>query len=438
MSDCYNEEFINGMFSCYTNTATDTSLTHTVYGDKPVFRAETEYIIFGKDNARQNVVLAAELIFGIRFVLNAVYVFSNARMRAEALSLATALSGWTGAGIVLVQNLILTAWAMAESVLDVSTLLKGGDVPIYKNAATWTLGVGGIAGKLQEGAANYAVNKIDDIFLKIQNTADDKIDELSGSALNYFEQSTEGAVESLTNMVVTPVESTVTAMIGDRTQVLSGYSRDQIRSMLENAVAEADNGSRGYKMAKSLFDQYCLDSLTDTIYGNYEYLFAEDDTLAKLAATKIENAITDCYTGLFQQVKNAVEQATSGTKSRLNSALGSAKEEAKANTLEVISDYTEELSQLLGNESTPKTTAVSSYSGMSMSYRDYLRVFTFLAVAKNSTKTGVLTRTAKVMQINCAKAESGFQITRCFTQVQLNAVLGIAAHKVHQKEVYQY
>lgn len=438
LSDCFVEEYLNGMFSCYTDPATGCSLSNHVFSESPLFRCETEYILFGRDNGRQNVVLAAELIFSIRFLLNALYVFSNARMRTEAMSMAAAISGLTGAGIVLVQNLILTAWAMAESVVDVSTLLKGGRIPIYKNAATWTLGISGIAGKLQEGAANLMADKIDDIFEQIQNTAEDQMDSLSSSAMNYLEQSSEGAVESLTNMVVSPVESAVTMLIGDRTRGLAGTTRDQVSAMIMSAVDRADNGSRGFSMARSLFEQYCLGPLTDQLFGNYQDLFAEDNALAKQAAQAVENTIRDCYTILFNQLKADVGKVTSGAKAKLDAALQTAQDKVKAETLKALEDYTGELSKLLGKESAPATTAVSSYSGMAMSYRDYLKLFTVMGVIRKSGKTGMLTRAAKIMQIGCAKDENGFRMTRCFTEVRLNAALGIALHTVEEEEVYRY
>lgn len=208
--------------------------------------------------------------------------------------------------------------------------------------------------------------------------------------------------------------------------------------MIMSAVDRADNGSRGFALARSLFEQHCLGPLTDQLYGNYESLFAEDNAIAKQAAEAVENCIRDCYTILFNQLKKDVETATAGAKSKLNSALRSAQDEVKAETLKALEDYTGELSKLLGTEKNPSSTAVSSYSGMAMSYRDYLKLFTVMGVIRKSGKAGMLTRAAKIMQIGCAKDEKGFHMTRCFTEFRLNAALGIALHTVEEEEVYRY
>ena len=180
MSESFAEEYINGMFSCYTTNALDTNMAGAVLGGKPLFHGETEYILFGKDDLKANVMLAADMVFAVRFMLNSLYAFSNVRMRAEAMTAASAISGWTGAGVVLVQNLLLTLWASAEAVLDTASLLKGESVPIYKSETTWTLSLAGVSGKVQQGAENFASSRLDDIFLKIRDTADEKLDEISG------------------------------------------------------------------------------------------------------------------------------------------------------------------------------------------------------------------------------------------------------------------
>lgn len=442
MADSYTEEFMTESFSCYTTDEKAKTLAGAAMSDSPFYRGEVEYILFGQDSLPANVHLAAELLFLVRTLFNSIYAYSNAKMRAEALTLAASISAWTGVGVVVVQNLILGAWAMAESVSDVSTLLKGGSVPLYKNAATWTLGTSGIANKLKEGAANLASQTIDDVYARIEKAADDKLEEISDAALSYLRETSEGAVESLTNAIVTPVESKLSTMIGGRTEALEHYSRDDIRSMLLEAVNGADNGSAGFKAARTAFANAALEPLTGVVYDNYKGLLSLDEEVSQTAARAIENGIRDAYDTLFREVKKAVDKKVSGAEKTLHNALKEGGSEVKADVLEAIDDYAETLSGYLGSENAGKRAAanssLSSYSGTAMSYKDYLKVFAFAGIVRNSVKQGMLTRSAKLIQGNCRQMESGFRVQKSYRSVIIKGSARIVTHTVKGEERYAY
>ena len=437
VDEAFVEEFMTEQFSCYTTGSADESLCGENLQDSPLKQGEVEYILFGKDNLRTNVVLAVDLLFSVRLLLNSIYVYTNAKMRGEALSVASALAGWTGVGVTVAQNLILLLWATGESILDVSTLCKGQSVPLFKNASTWTLSLNGVANTVKNGAASYASSTIDDIFQKIEDLADDKVDDLESMTENYLRQSTEGAAESLTNLVLTPVESTITSLIGNKTTGISGYNRDQVKQMILNAVDSAGGSSKGFQLARNLFVSNYLDSLTDTVYANYEYLFAEDDTLSKVATEKIEDALSDVYENLFDKVENQLEQYASTAKEKIDAALSAGSDKAKSAAVEAIDEYTGKLGTLLGSSSNTET-ALSGSSGLAMSYKDYLKVFTFVLLVNDSNKTKMLTRTAKVMQANCCAKDTSFDLTACFREIKLTGVAVVAAHRVKESEEYGY
>lgn len=441
MSDCYVEEFVTEMFSCYTSREEDKNPAGAVLSKGPLFRGEVEYILFGQDHLPANIHLAEELIFMVRVLFNSIYAFSNASMRAEALTAAAAIASWTGAGVAVVQNLILGAWAMAESVSDVSTLLKGGTVPLYKNAATWTMSLSGLTGKLREGATALVSHTVDDVYARIEKAADDKIEGVRDAAMSYLKETTEGAVESLTNMIITPVESRVTTVISDQTEHQASLSREDIRSMLLEAVDSADNHSAGYQAAKAAFNATALGPLTDTIYGNYKDLTSLDESISKTAATAIAHGLQDAYATLFSEVEKAVDQKVSSAEQKIHQALEEGGKEVKADVIEAIDDYAGTLSGYLGSDaggSGPSNTALSSYSGTAMSYKDYLKVFVFAGIVKNSVKQGMLTRSAKVMQANCHTKEKSFHMAKTYRAVHLDASAKIVTHTVKGSETYAY
>lgn len=440
LSDSYVEEFLTESFSCYTSGDSAKTLAGADLKSGPLFKGETEYLLFGQDYLPANVHLAADLLFAIRVLFNSIYAFSNAKMRAEALSVATAVAAWTGAGVAVAQNLILAAWAAAESVSDVSTLLKGGTVPLYKNAATWTLGLSGISNKLREGAVSLASHTIDDVYAAIEKAADDGIEAVRDAALSYFRETTEGAVESLTNLVLTPVEAKITTLIGDKSK--ESVSRDEVRAMLTSAVDSADNGSAGFAAAKAAFNSVALGPLTDVVTNNYKSLLSLDESVATAATTAIRHGVEDAYSTMFSEVKKAVDRKVSGVEQTLHNAFKEGGNELKADVTDAIDDYAATLSDYLGSGSgrTPlsRNTALSSYSGTAMSYKDYLKVFVFTGLVNNNVKKGMLTRAAKLMQAGCHQTETSFSIAKAYRKVELSGSAGIVTHTVKGRETYAY
>ena len=120
------------MFSCYTDTLKkdgDGNLVAKAMNGKdmtnnPYFGAEAEYILWGNDSVTKNLQSTRAMIFGIRFALNAVYAFTSTDTTVPALTAATAIAGWTGFGVPIVKTVILLAWAMAESFVDVKTVVE--------------------------------------------------------------------------------------------------------------------------------------------------------------------------------------------------------------------------------------------------------------------------------------------------------------------------
>lgn len=104
---------------------------------------EVEYIIGGKSTDKDNLRAVVTEILVIREAANMGYLLSNPAKQAEALTLATALAGWTvnPAIVEAVKWGLLFGWAYCESVLDVRALLAGDKIPMIKSDATWTSGL---------------------------------------------------------------------------------------------------------------------------------------------------------------------------------------------------------------------------------------------------------------------------------------------------------
>lgn len=139
-------EYITEMFSCATSGIGGEFKTLSGYPMNsdvcPMFNSEVEYILWGFDNESQNVLATKVLLLGVRFVMNSIYAFSSPEIDNRTFVAATAVAGWTGIGIPIVQNTLKAVLAVVESFVDVHLLMTGVAVPIYKDETTWRVGLG--------------------------------------------------------------------------------------------------------------------------------------------------------------------------------------------------------------------------------------------------------------------------------------------------------
>jgi len=108
------------------------------------FTSEVEYIMNGSTSEKINRLITNGKILLARFACNTLHVYTDPVKRNHAVSLATAAcSWWTGGlGVPLMSNLIMCAWGMGESVLDLKDILEGKAVPFFKLKGDWKLDIG--------------------------------------------------------------------------------------------------------------------------------------------------------------------------------------------------------------------------------------------------------------------------------------------------------
>ena len=83
-----------------------------------------------------------------------MYLQTDTVRRQEAYGVATVLAATVGIAPAagLIAQGILAAWAYAESILDVRTLLTGGKIAWMKTADSWCSSLSGIGGLMAGGA----------------------------------------------------------------------------------------------------------------------------------------------------------------------------------------------------------------------------------------------------------------------------------------------
>lgn len=102
---------------------------------------QLEYVIGGKDSDLENLEAVCARLLAVREGMNYACLLSDGGKQAECEALAAALVGVTLIpGLVeAVKQVLMLAWAFAESVLDVRILLNGDRTAFVKTGDNWRL-----------------------------------------------------------------------------------------------------------------------------------------------------------------------------------------------------------------------------------------------------------------------------------------------------------
>lgn len=107
--------------------------------EEDALRYQIEYLIAGRDSDMENLKSVVNRLCVLREAANVMYLMSNEAKRNEIkLVAAAACTVITLPALTpLLEGAILLAWAYAESVYDVKSLLAGGKVPLIKDDRSW-------------------------------------------------------------------------------------------------------------------------------------------------------------------------------------------------------------------------------------------------------------------------------------------------------------
>lgn len=107
----------------------------SIKGWKQCLSYQREYIIGGKKSDKANLEAVLNRILLIRTAVNFSAIYRDAGKKGEAYTAAAAIVGFTGMEplIRLTQTLIIVAWSMVESLVDIAGLLQEREVALIKN-----------------------------------------------------------------------------------------------------------------------------------------------------------------------------------------------------------------------------------------------------------------------------------------------------------------
>ena len=442
----YVEEYLTEMFSCYMNTVkkddkyvlSTKAMNGTEMTSNKFFGSEVEYILWGNENAQSNLNYTKALIFGIRFALNAIYAFTSSDTRTPALTAATAIAGWTGFGVPIVQTIILLAWGMAESFYDVDLICnKGESVALYKTKDTWFLGYGGIKSTLAKAAGEIAGKVIDDVFEKIEDIAVDASGKVIGNVESevgkYADDTINGVYESVQGALSTPIEQLALQVAG----TADSLNLNQISEKVENLLGSLKTNGSGLvnecinKAIDELIKKY-KSSIASKLYEIYQK--AQDknntvDTINELLygvpdehENYIGGLINDLKNNIRSIIQDKVDEYAEKFKTEIEKKIKEGGNKVKENLKDSINDFTSGI----GGDSKSNGKSVSSGKGFTLNYKEYLKIFVMLhMVISSSNKDAMVTRAAKLMQINVSQKDNGFNIGNAYTVIQVSADVNV-------------
>jgi len=431
------EEYLTGMFSCATDrrSKSDGKAVAAISGadltGNKCFGSEIEYILCGLDDLEANISSAKAMIFSVRFALNLLYVITDGESRAQTLAVAETIAGWTGFGAPLVQNVILAAWALAETGVDLNLLMKGDSVALYKSKTTWHLGFSGLKKTLVATAAEAAIEVSGDIFDAVSAYLSDKTAEGCDKLKTELNGYADSVLDNLYNTVCDMIAVPVSDLAFEISRASAGIGIDEITGKLEKIYDDAAASSGGltsvcikaamkkleqdktglaseiYKAVKSSSNAGATEALINS------YLFGSDGEGGIIGSLKkkIGDAISeeiDKYGDVFK--KETTELIESGS------------EELKSALAKKIGEFAAGIDSTSGSGG-----GLTVASGFGMTYKEYLKMFILLSYAGKSDE--MLSRAAKLIQINLSaiKAGSGgdFDITKCYTMFVENAEINV-------------
>ena len=439
---------INGDISKYLDKSKTLS-NFTINGkNNHLYGAEVEYILYGNSNPSTNVTYAKGSIYAIRFGFNCIYAFTNSEIRTETMSVGLAVQAAT-LGIVpyqLVQIVLQLALAAAESGLDLDMMSKGMKVAVVKSTDTWQLSLSNAIKSVGELAANEVVNisgdvidqvssglqelvdagadqinqSVEDLESNLGAATENKAREIIDTAFNYVESSIENKLNELLYIDYEEEKTTVPREIDKAfTELRTTLPAELEAKFSGNPVAEKilpsisgriDNilqGLQGYigQQVSGLSPEVANEVIISKMGDIKQQLIQRVDLAAQQSVGYVAGMAKD----ITESVRGQLDDCISEVGDQISEeAARQIKENAADITNNFIDTYLDGGGNMIGGgvDCVGGTGSSSISSMLKFGYKDYLMLFTFIALCVDSSARAVLTRISDIIQMNLVNGKS--------------------------------
>lgn len=426
-----------------------------------IYKAEVEYILYGKDTAKQNVDSALTQIFALRFVCNSVYALTNSEIDAMTLTPALAIQAASG-GVIpykVPQVVMELALAMAESAVDMNDMTQGEGVPLFKSETTWRMSVYGGIDVAKDLAIEAAERTIDSASGNLKGALNSLIDAGAASAnlkvRDLTDDLTDAANEQCKNAVDgvfgTFSESLqksldrVSSRIGNDAETIANSVIEEARSSAQAYIDKQADGALKSSLQKE-FDVE-MDALGTGAGGSLQGRIADAirDLKNKEGAT-VDSVIKPLQNKVSEEIKGAIDRAKGSVQSAMETEISKMADSVKSQLGDKIDAANTKLNKKVAgeidgwfagtfggvSESSKSTSASKGYSScLKFKYSDYLRIFLFIKLCANSDDG--INRIGDLIALNIKtagdesdlkhKAGKSFSLAEAYTYCSMNATV---------------
>lgn len=468
----YITEYINQMFSCYTTSMdgkghrdNDEKMMSGYYfydsannkANVEWYGAEQEYILYGKDSPEANLACAGAAIFGVRFVLNLIYSYTDSEINTFAMSVATASAGLFPFAVPLVKTVIHIGLSIAESAYDLMQLKKGADVPIYKTPSTWVCKGSNIVREIASDAIESVTNTVVDVAAdKLSKVFEEGVEKINDFQKDKFEEFNELLNEEKEELKKQAESDLILPLQTALQQCIISYcdlGEEDLKSKLEEAMTQACNSTivnlglggnsddesdddnilkaaeiEAIKFIQSKISKYADEiavHIKDYIGAATGIKLSEFDEGSKTGdygnfAQMMKTLFNDSIDKISESVENLNNKISEKLNSALNDLVAKEKKGIKVGADKIKESISEACNNLRGqghlntNIST-KAGKTKTSSIIGMSYQDYLTIFTLVSVISGANNQ--LERAAKLMTGNIRKVsgKSDYDLNKACT-----------------------
>lgn len=376
---------------------------------------EAEYILWGKEDLDKNIVLTQSSIFAIRMAANSMYIFTDPVTREKALAFASALSSVSGVSVIAFQNIILFTWSVAESLADLVSLNNGNTVPIFKNSNTLAISPSGIKNVIGKTLDELGTSKIDDIYEYITRLTSENISKAEDTFYNYSDNFIQGKADQMLSVVLTPMEQEINQIVYLGTKQLSAAQVEQrINKIFDE---ELKNCSSDNKITDAIIRQTKKEfskEISTTVAELRQAIMKNEKDLIQKEKAKLDSIKNRMVEKIQNYVKSYTKPIADNFKNQIKSVLDSNKD----NICDELHQKLNEFQNKIDKVNIDSTDNKENKSGMALglSYREYLKLFTYLSLNISSKKQAMLARAAECISINMKRKNQSFNIISHYTK----------------------
>lgn len=368
------------------------------------FVSQKEYVLFGAKSLKANNTIVNASIFSLRMGLNSIYAYSSPQLRKEALLVASALAGFTGFGVPIVENILIGMISFGESLLDINKLNNGDRVEGFKNTYSWQMSLLGIKNKTLEEIKKMTIKSIDNIFETIDDLSDEGVNNAKEQVDIFANQSIDNIVQSINSIFIIPIQNAIIQAVSEPSKNIKQILQDKL-NQIEISIEDDKN------LVTKKVKQATLSYLYDNHFNNIiNYLENTDEIIA--------DEITDLVETIRVDLEKYISDQTSIYSEKLKKEISVILDQKKEGYKETVAKKIDEFIAKFSNNEDKKQSMFAS-GAITFDYEDYLKLLIFIGLNTNK-KVDILNRLGLVIDYEMRKVMPEFDISKAYTKIKVS------------------